>query len=117
MIRSHSSSVCSQMGFRTLSETAPALFSSTSIFPNRFRQVFIKLATWLESVTSVATKVASTPRLIASVAASSMGPVRRPAMTRLAPARAMSRTIARPRPVPPPVITTDFPSRLSDSSI
>ena len=117
MIRSHSSSVRSQMGLRTLSETAPALLNSTSILPNRSRQDFIRLATWAESVTSVATAMALTPRLSASAAASSMGPVRRPAMTRSAPARAMSRTIARPRPVPPPVMTTDLPSRLSDSSI
>ena len=30
MIRSHSSSVCSQMGLRTLSETAPALFNDAA---------------------------------------------------------------------------------------
>ena len=46
-----------------------------------------------------------------------MGPGRRPAMTTLAPARARARTIASPSPVPPPVITTVFPSRLNRSSI
>ena len=74
-------------------------------------------ATWAESLTSVETATARRPNPSTSAAASSMGACLLPAMTRSAPALARARTIARPKPVPPPVTTMDLPSRLSLSSI
>ena len=77
----------------------------------------MRLSTWDESVTSVDTVMALRPSSRTLSATSSIGPRRRDAIARSAPARAIASDISRPRPVPPPVMTMDLPSRLSFSSI
>ena len=111
-----SSSEISQMASAPLPRTMPALFNRMSTLPYSSRARSISAATCDVSVTSVDTVIARRPISRAACATSSIGPIRRDAITRSAPAEAIARVISRPKPVPPPVMTMVLPSRESFSS-
>src|ERR1017187_10114856 len=83
------------------------------IGPNSASAFATTLLASLNLVTSQTTKPACGP---IPAAASRSTAARRPARTTLAPADAMHRAIARPSPVPPPVIRATSPSRRKGGS-
>ena len=112
-----SSSEMSQMGMEPCPRTMPALLKRTSTLPNSSIARRNRFWTWAESVTSVETAIARLPCARTASAASWMGAMRRDAMTRSAPARAIAMDISRPRPVPPPVMTMVLLWRERDCSM
>jgi hypothetical protein len=94
----------------------PALFTSTSIRPNRSSAASTRASTCSGSRTSAGTAKASVPAASSSARVSSSGSGRRPASTSEAPVRANSREISRPSPVPPPVTMTIEPAFASSRS-
>jgi len=74
-------------------------------------------ATWLSSVTSVATNVAPPPEALMAPAAASPRVASRQAITTAAPSAASLRAAARPIPVAPPVTTATRLSRLPMAAV
>lgn len=94
----------------------PALFTSASTRPNRSTTASTSAATCSGSRTSAGYARQSVPEASSSARTSSSGSGRRPAIARLAPVRAYSRAIARPRPDPPPVTRATSPALASVAS-
>src|SRR6266851_640988 len=104
--RSHSSSV---MLSTVETCSAPALFTSTFSRPNCLTVSRTARSTSLSRVTSHSTAEALPPSFFTSPVTARSFSGRRPAKATLAPSRANARAIARPIPVPPPLISATFP--------
>src|SRR2546425_5852363 len=104
--RSHSSSV---MLSTVETCSAPALFTSTFSRPNCLTVSRTARSTSLPRVTSHSTAEALPPSFFTSPVTARSFSSRRPAKATLAPSRANARAIARPIPVPPPLIRATFP--------
>src|SRR5712664_4321651 len=110
--RSHSSSLIPST-VETCS--APALFTSTFSRPNRSTVPFTARSTSRACVISHSIAKPAPPAFCTSTITSRSFSKRRPATATLAPSRANASAIARPIPVPPPVINATFPeSRVTD---
>src|SRR3989441_1321772 len=104
--RSHSSSV---MLSTVETCSAPALFTSTFSRPNCLTVSRTARSTSLPRVTSHSTAEALPPSFFTSPVTARSFSSRRPAKATPAPSRANARAIARPIPVPPPLIRATFP--------
>src|SRR6266403_1913155 len=115
IMRSHSSSL-----IPSTVETCnvPALFTSTFSRPNRSTVPFTARSTSRARVTSHSIANPAPPCFWISLITSRSFSSRRPATVTLAPSRANASAIARPIPVPPPVISATLPeSRVTDFPI
>src|SRR5258708_3003542 len=112
IIRSHSSSLIAST-VETCS--VPALFTSTLSRPNRSTVPFTARSTSRTCVTSHSIANPAPPAFCTSPITSRNFSNRRPATATLAPSRANASAIARPIPVPPPVINATLPeTRVTD---
>src|SRR5437762_6746089 len=113
--RSHSSSLIPST-VDTCS--VPALFTSTFTRPNRSTVPFTARSTSRARLTSHSIANPAPSRLWTSLITCRSFSRRRPATATLAPSRANARAIARPIPVPPPVMSATLPeSRVTEFSV
>ncbi len=87
----------------------PALLTSTSTAPKRSSVASTKARTWSGSRTSQGNAMHSAPSRSSCARTSASGSGRRPQIATLAPESAKATAVARPIPVPPPVIRATLP--------